>query len=158
MSHCGLPGWKLTSMLSLQLGNTKWNLEHILGSQLYATIVRSHHFFRLYKSDRYDFKRRLFVTARNVSKRVLNEAKLLFVNRIKQNKFGSRDYCWLRKSLLNNSKSSIPHLFKQTEVLTSTEENVKCFSLKFSPSPITCLICSNPASLPHRTEDMRITP
>lgn len=64
-----------------------------------------------------------FVPARNERKRVVNEAKSLIVermrHRIASHEFSSRDYWRLCKRVLNTSKSTIPSLFSQFEVLSS---------------------------------------
>ncbi|CAE1157727.1 unnamed protein product [Acanthosepion pharaonis] len=83
-----------------------------------------------------DCNRRLFAAARNDCKRVLNDAKSLFAARMKERiasrKFGSKDYWRLCKSVLNKCKPSIPPLFNQFEVLTSSTDKAECFARKFS--------------------------
>lgn len=54
------------------------------------------------------------------------------MKRIASCKFGSKDYWSLCKSVLNNSKPTIPPLFNQFEVLTSSADKAECFAWKFS--------------------------
>lgn len=71
---------------------------------------------------------------------VLKEAKSLFADKIRNYitspKFGARDYWQLCKSILNKNKSSIPPLFHQFEVFSSTANKVENFVGKFSSNSI----------------------
>ena len=72
----------------------------------------------------------------NHCKRVLEDAKLAYANKIKESitsqKHGSCDFWQIANSLLNKSKSAIPPLFNSPEVLSSPCDEVKLFAEKFS--------------------------
>lgn len=110
-------------MLLCLLRNTRSNHNLLLGS---ATIDQRKYFLQLYQCDSSEHKRCHFVSARNNCKHVLKEDKFLFADRMRHhvasNKFGSCDYWRLCYSALNKSKSSVPSLFPQFEVLTSADK------------------------------------
>lgn len=99
-------------------------------------IAHSKYFFRLYRSDKSDSNTCLFVLARNMYKPVLNEAKLIFAERMKQHitsrQFDSKYYWRLCKGVLNNNKYAIRPLVNQFEILTYSGGKAACFTRKFS--------------------------
>lgn len=101
-------------------------------SPAYSACISHRNHFWLYQGDRSNFNRRRFAAARNGYKCVLEEAKSLFAYRIRDSiahhKFGSRDYRWLCKSVMNKSKSSVPSLSIQ---LADKSEG---FARKYSPN------------------------
>ena len=77
-----------------------------------------------------------FRQASNCCKRVLEAAKLAYVNKTKESitsqKLGSRDFWQIANSVLNKVKSAIPPLFTDPEVLSSASDKAKLFAENFS--------------------------
>ena len=74
--------------------------------------------------------------ASNYCKRVLEAAKLAYVNKTKESitsqKLGSRDFWRIASSVLNKGKFAIPPLFKDPEVLSSASDKAKLFAVNVS--------------------------
>ena len=75
-----------------------------------------------------------FRQASNRCKRVLEGAKLAYVNKmsITSQKLGSHDFWQIANSVLNEGKSAIPPLFNGPEVLSSASDKAKLFAKYFS--------------------------
>lgn len=80
-----LRGWKLASMLSCHRGNTKQNCNFLLGKNPVCSRAMDNwnHFFRLYQRDSSNHNRRIFVSARENCKCLLNETKSLYADRVR---------------------------------------------------------------------------
>lgn len=109
-------GWKLASKFSFQDRNTKWCLlSHYNPQESLLPAVPEWQVWVQQTSQ----------SLSNECKCVLKEVKSLFADRMKQciasHKFGSRDYWWLSKSMLNKIKSQVPPLsnFKYSHILQS---------------------------------------
>ena len=94
-----------------------------------AAIVHRNHFFRLYQKDKSSDSKVKFREASNRCKRVLEDAKLAYVNKTKQSitsqKLGSRDFWRIANSVLNKGKSTIPLLFNGPEMLSFASDKAK---------------------------------
>ena len=101
-----------------------------------AAIVHRNHFFRLYQREKSSDSKVKFRQADNRCKRVLEAAKLAYVNKTKESitsqKLGSRDFWRIANSVLNKGKSAIPPLFNGPEVLSSASDKAKLFAENFS--------------------------
>ena len=68
-------------------------------------------------------------------KRVLEAAKVAYVNKTKESifsqKLGTQDFWQIAKSVLNKDKSAIPPLFNSPEVLSSASDKAKLFAKNF---------------------------
>ena len=73
-----------------------------------------------------------FRQASNHCKRVLEAAKLAYVNKTKESitsqKLGSRDFWRIPNSAPNKGKSAIPPLFNSPGVLSSASDKAKLFA------------------------------
>ena len=100
-----------------------------------AAIVHRNHFFHLYQREKSSDSKVKFRQASNRCKRVLEAAKLAYVNKAKEfityQKLGSHDFWRIANSVLNKGKSAIPPLFNGPEVLSSACDRAK-FLLKIS--------------------------
>ena len=101
-----------------------------------AFIVHRSHFFRLYQKDKPSDSKVKFRHASNRCKRVLEVAKLAYVNKTKDSitsqKLASRDFWQIANSALNKGKSAIPPLSNDAEVLSSPSDKAKLFTENFS--------------------------
>ena len=81
-----------------------------------AAIVHRNHFFRLYQKDKSSDSKAKFRQASNRCKRVIEAAKLAFVNKTKESitsqKLGSPDFWQIADSVLKKGKSAITPLRK----------------------------------------------
>ena len=95
-----------------------------------AAIAHRNHFFHLYQKDK--SPKVNFRQASNRFKRVLEAAKLAYVNKTKESitsqKLGSHDFWQIASSVLNKGKSAIPPLFNGPEVLSSASDKAKLFA------------------------------
>ena len=86
-------------------------------------IVHINHFFRLHQKDKSSDSKVKFRQASTHCKRVLEAAKLTYVNKTKEfitsQKLGSPDFSQIANSVLNKGKSAIPPLFNGPKVLSS---------------------------------------
>ena len=77
-----------------------------------------------------------FKQASNHFKRVLEAANFAYANKTKElitsQKLGSQDFWQIFLSALNKSKSAIPPLFNDSEVLSSASDKAKLFAGNFS--------------------------
>ena len=93
-------------------------------------------FFRLDQKDISSDSKVKFRQAGNCCKRVLEAAKLAYVNKTKQSitsqKLGSCDFCRMANSIFNKGKSAIPPLFNGPEVFSSVSDKAKLFPENFS--------------------------
>ena len=93
-------------------------------------------FFRLDQKDKSSDSKVKFRQAGNCCKRVLEAAKLAYVNKTKQSitsqKLGSCDFCRMANSIFNKGKSAIPPLFNGPEVLSYASDKAKLFAENFS--------------------------
>ena len=101
-----------------------------------AAILHRNHFFRLYQREKSSDSKVKFRQASNHCKRVLEGAKLAYVNKTKESitfqKLGSRDFWRIANSVLNKGKSAILPIFNGPEVLSSASDKVKLFAENFS--------------------------
>ena len=101
-----------------------------------AAIVYRNHFFRLYQKDKSSDSKVKFRQAINRCKRVLEAAKLAYVNKTKESitsqRLGSCDFRRIVNSVLNKSKSAILPLFNSPEVLPSASDKAKSLAENFS--------------------------
>ena len=101
-----------------------------------AAIVHRNHFFRLYQRENSSGSKIKFRQTSNRCKRVLEAAKLAYVNKTKESitsqKLGSRDFWRIANSVLKKGKSAIPPLFNGPEVLSSASDKGKLFAENFS--------------------------
>ena len=101
-----------------------------------AAIVHRNHFFRVYQKDKSSDSRVKFRQASNCCKRILEAAKLAYASKTKESisskKLGSHGFWQIANSVLNKGKSSIPLLFNNLEVLSSTSDKAKLFAENFS--------------------------
>ena len=101
-----------------------------------AAIVHRNHFFRLYQREKSSDSKVKFRQASNRCKRVLEAAKLAYANKTKESiisqKLGSCDFWQIANSVLNKSKSAMPPLFIDPEVLSSASGKAKLFAKNFS--------------------------
>ena len=92
-----------------------------------AAIVHRNPFFRLYQKDKSSESKVKFRQASNCCKRVLEGAKLAYVNKTKESitpqRLGSRDFWQIANSVLG--KSAVPPLFNGPEVLSSASDKAK---------------------------------
>ena len=100
-----------------------------------ATIVHRNQLSHLYLKDKSSDSKAKFRQASNCRKRVLEAAKLAYVNKTKESitsqKLGLQDFGKLI-SVLNKGKSAIPSLFHRLEVLSSASDQEKLFAKNFS--------------------------
>ena len=100
-----------------------------------AAIAHRNHFFHLYQKDKSPSKVN-FRQASNRFKRVLEAAKLAYVNKTKESitsqKLGSHDFWQIASSVLNKGKSAIPPLFNHWKVLPSVSDKANLFAKNFS--------------------------
>ena len=72
-----------------------------------------------------------FIRASNHCNRVLETAKLAYVNKAKETitsqKLNCRDFWRIVNSVLNNVKSTVPPLFHDSDVLSFTLDKTKIF-------------------------------
>ena len=77
-----------------------------------------------------------FRQANNSFKKVLEAAKLAYADKTKESitseKLGSWDFWQIANSVLNKSKSAIPPLLSDLEVLSSASDKAKLFPKNFS--------------------------
>ena len=101
-----------------------------------AAIAHRNRFFRLYQKDKSSASKVNFRQASNRCKRVLENTKLAYANKIKESitsqKLGSRDFWQIANSALNKGKSAIPPLFNGLEVLNCASDKAKLFAENFS--------------------------
>ena len=101
-----------------------------------AAIVHRNHFFRLYQKNKSSDSKVKFRQASNRCKRVLEAAKLAYVNKttesITSQKLSSRDFWRITHSVLSKGRSAIPPLFNGPEVLSSASDKAKLFAENFS--------------------------
>ena len=94
------------------------------------------HFFFFFQKDKSSVSKVKFREASNCCKRVLEAAKLAYVNKTKQSitsqKLGSCDFCRMANSIFNKGKSAIPPLFNGPEVFSSVSDKAKLFAENFS--------------------------
>ena len=88
-------------------------------------IVHRNHFFHLYQKDKSSESKLKFRQVSNCCKRVLEAAKLAYVNKTKE----SQDFWQIATSVL---KSAIPPLFSGPEVLFSAPDKAKLFAENIS--------------------------
>ena len=90
----------------------------------------------MYQKDKSSESKVKFRQASNRCKRVLEAAKLAYVNKIKESitpqKRGSQDILRIANSVFNKGKSAIPPLFNGPEVLFSASDKEKLLAEKFS--------------------------
>ena len=93
----------------------------------------------MYQKDKSSDSKVKFKQASNRCKRVLEAAKLAYVNKTKESissqKLGSRDLWRTANSVLNKGKSAIPPLFNDPEVLSFASDKGKLFAVSFSENP-----------------------
>lgn len=101
-----------------------------------AAIAHRNHYFNLYQRNKSDAYKTLFRQASNRCKRVIEQAKLLYTERtrdqISSQKLGTRDFWRIANSVLKRDKSSIPPLFNGPEVLTLASDKAKLFGEQFA--------------------------
>ena len=99
-----------------------------------AVIVYRNHFFYLYQQNKSEFKVK-FRQASNYCKRVLESAKLVCANKMKESilyqKLCSQGFWRIANSVFSKGKSAIPPLFNILEVLSSVSKEAKLFAKKF---------------------------
>ena len=97
-----------------------------------AAIAHRNHDFNLHSSTKTDESHWLFKLARNCCKRVLDQAKLEYVEHVRNNisiqKLGTRDFSRTANSVLNNNKSAIPPLFQGPIVVSSPKDKADVFA------------------------------
>ena len=90
----------------------------------------------MYQKDKSSASKVNFRQASNRCKRVLEDTKLAYANKIKESitsqKLGSRDFWQIANSALNKGKSAIPSLFNGPEVLNCASDKAKLFAENFS--------------------------
>ena len=100
-----------------------------------AAIVHGNYFFHLYQKRKSSERKVKFRQANNNFKKVLEAAKLAYVNKtnesITSQKLDSQDFWQIVKSVLNKGKSAIAPLFNGLEVLSSASDKAK-FGENFS--------------------------
>ena len=86
-----------------------------------AAILHRNRFFHLYQQNKSSESKVKFKYASNLSKRILEAAKLAYANKMKESitsqKPGSWDFWQIVNSVLNKGKSAIHPLFNGPEVL-----------------------------------------
>ena len=86
----------------------------------------------MYQKDRSSDSKVKFGQANNCCKKVLEAAKLAYVNKTKESinslNLDSRDFWQIATSVLNKGKSAIPHLFNSPEMLSSAYDKAKLFA------------------------------
>ena len=101
-----------------------------------AAIAHRNHYINLFQRANTDENKRLFSTARNNCKRVIQDAKSDYEHkvhdRLTSQKIGSCDFWRIYNSFANKGKSSIPPLFHGPEVLTSSKDKAELFAKLFS--------------------------
>ena len=101
-----------------------------------AAIVHRNHFFHLYLKDKSSDSKVKFRQASNCCKRVLEAAKLAYLNKTKESmtsqKLGSCDFWQIANSVLNKGNSAIPPLFNVLKMLSSVSDKAKLFAENFS--------------------------
>ena len=101
-----------------------------------TAIAHRNLFFHLYHQLKTEESKHLFTVARNRCKQIIREAKSTYEDRVQERlltqKIGSRDFWRIYKSCTNFGKSSIPPLFKDPEVLTSSADKAELFAKMFS--------------------------
>ena len=99
-----------------------------------AAIVHRNNFCRLYQKDKSASKVK-FRQDSNCCKRVLEAAKLAYVNKAKEpitsQKVRSCNFWRIANSVFNKGKSAIPPLFNGPEVLSSACDKAKLFDENF---------------------------
>lgn len=131
-----------------------------------SAIAHRNHYFHLYQRNKSVENRRLFTSARNQCKRVLNEAKSQYMNltqsRISSQKLGSRDFWKIYNSVFSKGRSNIPPLFHGYEVLSSSKDKAELFARQFSNNCSLDSTGHNLSDFPSRTDvplhTLRITP
>ena len=100
-----------------------------------AAIFHRNHFFRLHQKDKSSNSKVKFRQASNRCRRVLEAAKLAYANKTKESitsqKLHSQDFWQIATSVLNKSKSAIPPLLNELEVLPSAYDEAKFFAKNF---------------------------
>ena len=90
----------------------------------------------MYQKDKSSDSKVKFRQASNCCKKVLEGAKLAYVNTTKESitsqKLGSYDFWRIANSVLNKGKSAIPPLFNDPEVLSFASHKAKFFPGNFS--------------------------
>ena len=90
----------------------------------------------MYQQDKSSESKVKFRQASNCCKRVLEAAKLAYVNKGKESitsqKLGSQDFWRITNSVLNKGKSAIPPLFSRLEVFSSASNKAILLSDNFS--------------------------
>ena len=101
-----------------------------------AVIIHRNCFFCLYQREKSSDSKVKFSQASNHCKRVLEAAKLAYVNKTKESitsqKLGSLDFWWIADSILNKGKYAILPLLNGLEVLSSASDKAKLFAENFS--------------------------
>ena len=101
-----------------------------------AAIVHRNHFFRSYQREKSSDSKVKFRQASNNCKKVVEAAKLAYVNKIRESitcqKLGSHDFGRIADNVLNKRKSAIPPLFNDPVVLFSASDKAKLFAENFS--------------------------
>ena len=101
-----------------------------------AAIAHRNHFFRLHQENKSSESEVKFRLASNLSKRVLEAAKLAYANKTKESitsqKLASRDFWPIASSVVNKGKSAVPPLFNSLEVLSFSSDKANLFAENFS--------------------------
>ena len=94
-----------------------------------ASLIHRNHLFRFYQKNKSNASNVKFRQASNHCKRVVEAAKLAYVDKTKESitcqKLGSCDFWRIANSVHNKNKSAIPSLFNDLEVLTSASDKAK---------------------------------
>ena len=103
-----------------------------------AAIAHRNHYFHLYHKPGQNTaaNHKLFRTASNQCKRVIDDAKSAYAqhiqDQISSQKLGSRQFWKICKAVLNKGKSAIPPLIHGPEVLTSSKDKAQVFARQFA--------------------------
>ena len=101
-----------------------------------AAIIHKNHFFRLCKKNKSSKFKVKISQATNCCKRVLEAAKLAYVNKTKESitsqKIGSWGFWQIANSVIDKEKSATPPLFNRLEVLSSASDKAKLIAKNFS--------------------------
>ena len=101
-----------------------------------AATVHGNHLFCLYQQNKSSESKEKFRQASNHWKRVLEAAKLAYVNKTKESitsqKLGFQDFWQIANSVLNKGKSALPPLFNGPKVLSSASDKAKLLAENFS--------------------------
>ena len=101
-----------------------------------TAIVHRNQFFHLDQKDKSSESKVKFRQASNRCKKILETAKLAYVNNTKgsitSQKLDSREFWRIAISVVNKGISAIPPLFNRLEVLSSASDKAKLFAKNFS--------------------------